>query len=204
MPRSAGPAGTRRPAGPRAEGTRDSFELFAETLLTGVVVGVLALPLVTALPAVAGGTEHLRRHRAGEVSGTRVLLRTARAALRGSWGVSLALLAALALLGFNALLAVGPLPGGDVLLAVTGLLAVAVVVLALRAAAAWRPGAAWPSLVRTAARDAAADPGGSVLLGAAVAFVVLLAWMLPPLALPGAGLVVLGLVAVEARRSPTA
>ncbi|WP_205705190.1 hypothetical protein [Kineococcus indalonis] len=197
------PAPARR-AAPRPAGARDSFELFAETLLTGVVVALLALPLVTALPAVAGGTEHLRRHRAGEVSGVRVLLRTARTALRGSWAVSAAVLAALALLGFNALVATGPLPGARVLLAATALLGAGVLVVALRAAGSWRPGASWPALVRAAARTSAADPGGSALVAASAAFVAVLAWMLPPLALPGAGVVVLGLVAVEARRPRTA
>ncbi|WP_432572583.1 DUF624 domain-containing protein [Kineococcus sp. SYSU DK005] len=201
MSRRAGAPGAARRA-PRAAGAGESFELFAETLLTGVVVALLSLPLVTALPAVAAGTEHLRRHRAGRASGVRVLLRTARAALRGSWGVSAATLAALALLGFNALVASGPLPGGGALLALTALLAVAVVVVALRAAGSWRPGASWPALARGAARAAAADPGGSALVAASAGFVGLLAWMLPPLALPGAGVVVLGLVAVEARRSP--
>ncbi|WP_337059889.1 hypothetical protein [Kineococcus sp. G2] len=202
MDRRPGRPGAARSGTTGSASTRDSFELFAETLLTGVVVGVLAAPLVTALPAVAGGAEHLRRHRNGESSGVRVLLRTARAALRGSWGVSAALVAALLLLGFNAVLAGGPLPGGDVLLVATAVLAVGVLVVAVRAAGSWRPGASWPRLVRTAARTCAADPAGSALLASAVAFVGVLAWMLPPLALPGAGIVVLGLVAVEARREP--
>ena len=187
-------------AGARAGGGRDSFDLFAETLLTGVVVAVLALPLVTALPAVAAGTQHLRRHRAGEASGVRVLLRTALAASRGSWAVSGAVLGALTLLGCNVWIATGDLPGGEVLSATTGLLGIAVVVASLRAASSWHPGAAWPALVRGAVRTSAADIGGSLLVAASVGFVVVLAWMLPPLALLGTGLVTLGLVAVDARR----
>ena len=204
MSRRAGAPGAARRA-PRAAGAGESFELFSETLLTGVVVALLSLPLVTALPAVAAGTEHLRRHRAGRASGVRVLLHTARAALRGSWAVSAAVLAALALLGFNALVASGAgLPGGGALRWVMAALATALLVVAFRAAATWSPGASWRRLVAAAARRSAADAGGSVLVATAVGFVVLVAWMLPPLALPGTGILVLGLLAVETRAARAA
>ena len=194
------PAGEPRRASPGPGSLRDGFELFAECLLTGAVVGVLALPLVTALPALAAGTRHLRSHVAGEACGMRLLLRDARAAVRGSWGVSLLLLALLAVLGFNALVASGgALPGGQVLRWGTLALAVAALVVAFRAAAAWSPGASWRALVSAAARRSGRDLHGSVLVAAALGFPGLLGWMLPPLALPGVGILVIGLVAVEAR-----
>ncbi|PPK93463.1 hypothetical protein CLV92_11091 [Kineococcus xinjiangensis] len=194
------PAPAPRRAASKPTSLQNGFELFAECLLTGVVVGVLALPLVTALPAVAAGTRHLRHHVAGEASGTRLMLRDAVAATRGSWLVSGALVLLLAVLGSNALLAsTTALPGGGVLRWVMAVLAVAAVVVALRAAAAWAPGASWRLLVARAAHRSAADPVGSLLTALAVGFVVLMAWMLPPLGLPAVGIVVLGLVAVEAR-----
>ncbi|GAB7192701.1 hypothetical protein NUM3379_34100 [Kineococcus sp. NUM-3379] len=188
------------PAARRRSSPRDGFELFAECLLTGVVVGVLALPLLTALPVLAAGTRHLRSHVEGEASGVRLLLRDARTATRGSWGVSLLLLALLAVLGFNVLVASsGALPGGGVLRWVALALAAAALVVAFRAAAQWSPGASWRALVVAAARRSGADPTGSALVALAAGFVGLLAWMLPPLALPGVGILVVGLVAVETR-----
>ena len=195
---SPAPAAPRRSSGPSP--IRDGFELFAECLLTGVVVGVLAIPLVTALPALAAGTRHLRAHVEGEASGVRLLLREARAAARGSWGVSLLLLALLAVLGFNVLVASGGgLPGGEVLRWGALALALALLVVAFRAAAGWSPGASWRALVAAAARRSGRDLHGSVLVALAFGFIGLLGWMLPPLALPGVGILVIGLLAVETR-----
>ena len=196
------PASTpsRAPGTSRRASTWNGFELFAECLLTGVVVGVLALPLLTALPALAAGCRHLRASAEGRAAGVRILLREARTAARGSWAVSAALLAVLGVLAGNALLASSTaLPGGGALRWATAALAAALLVVACRAAAAWAPGASWPRLVADAARRSAADPAGSLLVVVALGVPVLLGWMLPPLALPGAGVVVLGAVAVEAR-----
>ncbi|GAA4979527.1 hypothetical protein [Kineococcus glutinatus] len=196
----ADPAMPAGDAGPGRRSARDSFELFAECLLTGVVVAVLAVPLVTLLPVVAAAVRHLRRVHEGEGGGVRVLLRETARACRGSWAVSGALLALLAVLGLNAVVAGGgQLPGGAALRWVMVALAAAALVVALRAAATWSPGASWRALVTRAAARSAHDPGGSVLVAAACGLVGLLAWMLPPLVLPGAGIVVLGLLAVEGR-----
>ena len=41
------------------------FALFGETMLAGLVVALCSLPVVTAVPAIAAGARHLRRHNEG-------------------------------------------------------------------------------------------------------------------------------------------
>ncbi|WP_326553808.1 hypothetical protein [Micromonospora sp. NBC_01813] len=198
-----------RPAGSRPRGVR--FALFGETLLVGVLVLVSVVPLVTLLAALAAGCAHLRAHVDGTGS-TRIGTYPARlwAATPGSWPWSLATLATGALLGFDAaVVRTGRLPGGDVVATVCLLAAVALVVVALRAAAGWRPGARWSDLLRAATvRTLRTDPGGTALLGLAIGGLVLVTWQLIPLVVPMTGCVVLAAVAVErrpaARRGPVA
>ncbi|MFV2018654.1 hypothetical protein [Micromonospora sp. LOL_023] len=197
------------PAGTRPRGVR--FALFGETLLVGVLVLVGALALVTLLAALAAGCTHLRAHVDGTGS-TRIGTYPARvwAATPGSWPWSLAALAAGALLGFDAaVVRTGQLPGGDVVAAVCLLAAVALVVVALRAAADWRPGSRWSDLLRAATvRAVRTDPGATALLGLAIGGLVLVTWQLIPLVVPMTGCLVLAAVALErratARRGPTA
>jgi hypothetical protein len=59
----------------------------------------------------------------------------------------------------------------------------------------------WRAAVRGAARDAAADPGGSGLVLLAVATAALCAWTLVPLAFLVPGPLALALTAVDVRRS---
>jgi hypothetical protein len=62
----------------------------------------------------------------------------------------------------------------------------------------------WRAALRGAARDAAADVGGSGLILLAVATAALCAWMLLPLAFLAPGPLTLALTAVDVRRSAAA
>ncbi len=69
----------------------------------------------------------------------------------------------------------------------------------LRAAAAWRPGASWRSLLARAGRRTVLDPAGSFLIVGGLAVVVCSAWFSAPLAVPVLGAVAAAAVAVEER-----
>jgi hypothetical protein len=75
------------------------------------------------------------------------------------------------------------------------LCAVATAGLGLRAAAAWRPDLAWNAVLRRAA----ADPGGVLLLSAASAAGLLVAWSVPIIAPLVLGQLVLAAVAIDVR-----
>jgi hypothetical protein len=112
--------------------------LFSETLLAGLLVLVLSIPLVTIPAAYAAGITHLERHLSGRDDSLRALWGTFRSALRGSWKLGITTAAAAVVIVLNLLLAmVGQLPGRAVILPATLILAAAGVVLLLRTAAAW-------------------------------------------------------------------
>ena len=67
------------------------FALFGETLLVGIVVLVLSVPIVTLLPALVAGAGHLRRHATGESDRVRDLIADFAGAVRRLWPGSLAL-----------------------------------------------------------------------------------------------------------------
>ncbi len=187
------------PRGPLAGGTT-RLQLFGEVLLVGAVVAVLSIPLVTAVPALAAGVLHLRRHLSGEPDGLRDLLRGFASALRDLWLPGIVLPVLLLLLGLNVWLSgTGALPGGDLVTWVSVPVGVAALVVALRTAGTWAPGRGGVAAVRAAARRAVADPTGSVLLVAAVTMVVVLVWMLVALLLVVGGLLGMAVLAVEHR-----
>jgi hypothetical protein len=114
------------------------FALFSETLLAGLLVLVLSIPLVTIPAAYAAGIAHLERHLSGRDDSLRALWGTFRLALPGSWKLGITTAAAAVVIGLNLLLAlVGQLPGRAVILPATLVLAAAAAVLLLRTAAAW-------------------------------------------------------------------
>ncbi|BBJ39650.1 hypothetical protein SSPO_023680 [Streptomyces antimycoticus] len=195
-----GEAAVRRTARRPARGTL-RFALFAECLLTGVWMVLVALPVITLLPAFAAGCAHLRRHLDGERSTWRDFLTGLREATRSGWRFSLLWWAALALLAFDLRVArTGALPGGPALIAVSVAGLLAVLVLGLRTATVRRPGTAWPAAARTALRQGlAADPGGSLLLIGGLAVLSVAAWQMLPLIAPAAGALAGCAVAVERR-----
>ncbi|MBL1066814.1 hypothetical protein [Streptomyces sp. 7-21] len=195
-------------AEPGARRWTTGFSLFGEILITGVVVAVLSLPVVTALPAVAAGVAHLRRHVTGRSVRMADLLRDFAAAWRALWAAAAGFtLVALLLLWNLSLGQAGVVPGSGGVRVASLVLLAALAVLLLRTAAAWEEGpreaagaAAAGALVRAAAQRAAGDVSGSVLLAFACVMCGVFVWMLLPLLLVTGGLLALATVAVEHRR----
>ncbi|RKN42333.1 hypothetical protein [Streptomyces hoynatensis] len=176
------------------------FALFGEVLITGVLIAVLCLPLVTALPALAAGAAHLRRHLDGESVRSWDLLRDFATACRTQWPAALGFFGVALLLLWNLSLAqAGVLPGAGGVLAVMMLLLAAWAALLLRTAAVWRPDRGPREVVAEAAERGLRDPAGSALLAAACVMCGVFVWMLLPLALVGGGLLALAAVAVDLR-----
>lgn len=170
-----------------------------ELLLVVLGVGVLSVPLVTVLPAVAAGSAHLRRSLTGAGGGPRALWRDVVAALRGVWPYALGSLALLVLLWFDVAAGDGGLAGGAGTQVFAWLLAAVLVVGLLRAAGDWRPGASWREVVRAAGRRAGDDLAGSALVLLAVGLCAVAVRALPPLGLLVPGVLALVVVAVERR-----
>lgn len=179
-----------------------TFALFSETLLTGLVVALLCLPVVTVLPAVAAGVAHLRRHVEGRADPVRSLLADFATFLRGSWLLGIATPVVLFLLVLNIDIATATgLPGRGAVRIVSVVLAAGLLVLALRTAGgrALRPEHTWTAALREAARRSVADPAGSVLVLVAVGLCAVLIWMLNVLVVIVPGLLVLAVLSVEHR-----
>lgn len=194
----------------------NKFALLSETLLLGVCLFVLALPIVTAPAAYAAGAAHMDRHISGRPDTVASLWADFRAALPGSWKFGLALLGAGAVASVNVLLAGSEqLPGGRLVLAATVLLAGGLAVLLLRAAGLWQaerervaalagPTAdtsplVWAGAWELAKRDAVSDWIGTALLVAALAMCLTFVWMLPPLVFIVPGAMILAVVSVRYR-----
>ncbi|MFB7086369.1 hypothetical protein [Streptomyces sp. NPDC056296] len=175
------------------------FALFAECLLTGVWIAVASLPLVTYPAAFAAGARHLGRRLAHERGGWREFTADFRAAVRRGWLVGLAGWAALAAVWVDVQAVRSGLPGGPFVGAVGVLALIGAAVAGLRAAAAWRPGASWRSLLAQAGRRTVLDPAGSFLIVGGLAVVVCSAWFSAPLAVAVLGAVAAAAVAVEER-----
>jgi hypothetical protein len=186
------------------------FALFSETLLAGVLVLVLSIPLVTIPAAYAAGIAHLERHLSGRDDSVRSLWNSFRAALPGSWKLGIATAAAAVVIVLNLLLAwVGQLPGREVVLPATLILAAGAAVLLLRTTAAWSDSAgtgprtdsrsAWRSALETGQAVLLRDWTGSLLLVAALFGAVVFVWMLAALFVVVPGILVLASAAVKLR-----
>jgi hypothetical protein len=189
------------------------FALFSETLLAGLLVLVLSIPLVTIPAAYAAGIAHLERHLAGRDDSLRGLWGTFRSALPGSWKLGITTAGAAVVIVLNLLLAtVGQLPGSAVVLPATLILAAAGAVLLLRTAAAWsgvawsdvdseEPSAprTWPEALGTAKALSLRDWTGSLLLAAALFASVVFVWMLVALFVVVPGMLILASAAVKMR-----
>lgn len=184
------------------------FALFSETLLAGLLVLVLSLPLVTIPAAYAAGIAHLERHLAGRDDSVRGLWGTFRAALPGSWKLGLITAAAAVVIVLNLLLAwVGQLPGREVVLPATLVLAGCGAILLLRTTAAWsdtsaggaEPQSAWQTALETGKALSLRDWTGSLLLAAALFGAVVFVWMLVALFVVVPGTLILAAAAVKLR-----
>ena len=196
----AQPAGGQRVAG------ESRFALLGETLLTGLLVLVGSLPVVTLPAALAAGSAHLRRHLGGYDTSVRTFVHDWLAATRSLWALGVLLpVAAGAVVVNTGLTASGALPGASAVRWVTWVAAACAAVVLVRTAAAWSDddpagaGGVWPLLSRGVARTRD-DLAGSALLLAALVMCVVLVWMLTPLVLVTGGLLSLAAVAVETRR----
>jgi hypothetical protein len=193
------PQDTSAPRGGLLGGTT-RLSLFGEVGMVGVVVTVLSLPLVTAVPAVAAGALHLRRHLAGDAGSLGNLLRAVGPALRDLWGLGLLVPFVLLLTGWNLwLVSSTGLAGGPVIGAVSALVGAVTVVVALRTVGTWSPGTGGAGPVRSAARRGRADLSGSALLVVAAVLCGVLIWILEAFVLLVGGLLALAAVAVEHR-----
>ncbi|GLY07859.1 hypothetical protein [Actinoplanes sp. NBRC 101535] len=171
------------------------FALFGEVLLTGVLVTLASLGLITALPAAIAGAGHLRRHINGEGGST--VYADFRAALAGLPGLSagLPLLAAVLTWNLTAGRQAGPVAfTASLLVAALGAITV------VRLAGSWRPGSVFA--FRSSLRQTVSDPVGSALIAGALLGAVAVGWMLPPLALVTPGLLLLAALAVNRRQMP--
>lgn len=187
------------------------FALLSETLLLGVSLFVLALPVVTAPAAYAAGAAHMERHISGRSDSFASLWADFREALPGSWKFGLGVLGLLLIGGVNLLLsASAQLPGGTLVLGASVILAAGVAVLLLRTSALWqhhRGGSgqataeAWAHAWTDAKAESVADVVGTLLLVVALVMSFSFVWMLPPLVFIVPGALVLAVVSVRYRRA---
>ena len=205
------------------------FALFSETLLAGLLVLVLSIPLVTIPAAYAAGIAHLERHLSGRDDSIRALWGTFRSALPGSWKLGITTAAAAVVIVLNLLLTmVGQLPGQGVVLPATLILAAAGAILLLRTAAAWsdfagrsvdaaagagqtqpkgadtkatgaKAAGAWPAALAAGKALSLRDWTGSLLLAAALFAAVVFVWMLAALFVVVPGTLILASASVKMR-----
>lgn len=188
------------------------FPLFSETLLAGLLVLVLSIPLVTIPAAYAAGIAHLKRHLAGRDDSVRGLWSLFKEALPGSWKLGLTTAAAAVVIVLNLLLAwVGQLPGRGVVLPATLVLAAGAAIVLLRTASAWSDGQPtgatgnnmWHQALRTGKDISLRDWTGSLLLAAALFCAVVFVWMLAALFVVVPGTLILAAAAVKLRSHRT-
>jgi hypothetical protein len=185
----------------RYPGAKGAFALFGEVLLTGLLVTVAGLLVVTLPAALAAGIRHLRRYAGAEQSHVRTFWQDWRRALPGGVVVGIVAVALAVLLLLDIDLAnSGALPGGPLIAVIgwAGLLIAAVAL--LLAAGAWTPERGWRPAVRGIPSSIARDPIGAAYLAAAAVLVVVMTWMLAPLVVAGLGCAAFAVMAVPARR----
>jgi hypothetical protein len=180
------------------------FTLFADMLAVGMAAAVASLPLITAPTAFAAACAVLRRaiREDRPVTPGEYAAEFRAHGVRRSLLAGVAVFAAVTLVGLDLALARAGLPGaGPMSWAVTGL-AVAGLVLALRAAADPEVSHGWGPALRRAVTRSAGDPVGCALTAAALALCVAFLWMLPLLALLLPGPLAFAITAVELRVAP--
>lgn len=176
------------------------FALFAEALLTGALVLVLSVPLVTIPAAYAAGISHLEKHLSGRDDSIRAFWGSFRSALPGSWKMGATTAVGAAVVVLNLLLAtVGQLPGRAVVLPATVVLATAAAVFLLRTAAAWSTHHNWRLSLAEAKVVSLRDFSGSLLLVSALFMCVVFVWMLVALFVVVPGALILAAAAVNIR-----
>jgi hypothetical protein len=180
-------------------GATGRFAFLGEVLMTGLLVTLVSIPVITLPVGLAAGIRHLRRVVAAEDSRSRLFWRDVRAALPGAaFGLVVLVLSLVLLLDID-LSRTGMLPGG-VVVEVVGWAGLAAVSLALLAAASsWTPEKGWRAALRAVPALVRADVVGAAYLVMAAGFVVVVTWALPPLLLPALGCAALAVVAIPSR-----
>lgn len=185
----------------RWPGARARFALFGEVLWVGMLMTLIALPVVTWPAAVAAGSQHLRRYLYGEATPVSGIFRDAVRTLPGSLVVGAASVPLGAVVGLDlALVAGGSLPGRQIVGIVVATVGAVAVLLAVIAASMWTPGAPWRGLLAVAPRVARADVSGTAYAAAAVFLAVVITWQWVPLGIPVLGMLTFALVAIGERR----
>ena len=182
------------------------FTLFADMLAVGLATAVASLPLITAPTALAAACAVLRRSIREDrpVTVGEYVAEFRAHGLRRSLLAGVSVFAAVTLVVLDLALARAGLPGARPMSWALTAVAVAGLVLALRAAADPEAARGWrPALNRAAARSLA-DPVGCALIAAAVGLCVAFLWMLPLLALLLPGPLAFAITAVELRGEPPA
>lgn len=184
----------------RNPGAIGAFGLFGEVLYLGILVTLAGLAVITLPAALAAAIQHLRRYIAAEESGIRLLGRDFVRALPGGLAVGGGGVVVAALLAADIVVAgSGALPGGTVIAALGWIGLVVLGVALLAAARGWTPVDGWRAALSDVPQQLKNDPVGALYLAAAVGFVGLLTWMLPPLLIPALGCAALAAVAIPER-----
>lgn len=174
----------------------------ADCLVVGIMVLVTFLPLVTGFAGFVAGCAILRARTAGTGSITPAAFwRELRTVLRSSIGVILVPAALGIVLAVDLFALFAGLGENPIMWAGLGVVSAIVVVLGIRAAAAWRPGMRWIPTLQESFRALGFDPSGSLLLLGAVATSVAIALLTPMLTIVCLGPLVLGAVAMDARHN---
>ncbi|MEU4745936.1 hypothetical protein AB0G02_36500 [Actinosynnema sp. NPDC023658] len=114
------------------------FALFGECLLAGLLVLLLALPVVTLLPGLAAGCAHIKAHVDGETTTVRSYFDRVRAAWPGGWVASVGVVVGFAVLAVDVLVLRTRVAGGGFVAVVCGVAAVGLAVVFLGAAGVGR------------------------------------------------------------------
>jgi hypothetical protein len=179
--------------------------LFADVLSVGLATSVACLPLVTAPAALSTACAVLRGAVDDRpVTAGRYFLLLRQRLRAGDLLAGAVTLAGLLLLAADLALAGAGLPGAPLFAVAAAAIGACAAVVGLRTCARPESLTDWRAALRGAARDAAADVGGSGLILLAVATAALCAWMLLPLAFLAPGPLTLALTAVDVRRSAAA
>lgn len=187
-------------------GATGALGLLGEVLVTGLLIAVVGLAVITLPAGLAAGVRHLRRCAAAEDSRLQLFWRDVRSALLpGSAVGAVALVLTLVLVLDIELAGSGMLPGGPVIAAI-GYVGLAVVAaLLLLAAGSWSPERGWREAFREIPSRILADAVGALYLVATAIFVGVTTWALLLLFVPAIGCAALAVVAVPARpRRPSA
>jgi hypothetical protein len=178
------------------------LEVPGEALLVAVLLAVLCLPVVTALAAAAAGSAQLSDLvERGRRPSAAAQLRLTYAALRSHPVVWVAPLAWVVVAATDIVAMLGGLPGTALLAPLVVAALGAALLVGLRAASRWQPGAEWPRQLSQSASRAIQDVRGTLLMVFALAVGAGLVALLPAIVVLVPGMLVVVAVAV-ARGDP--